>query len=76
MPALAISDLNPRAGILYSYAAEFCDSNGAIPYGIVAACADCAGLAKEFATHYGPASDWEGCGIDLGELIHWAHSLG
>lgn len=78
MSALAISDLTPRAGLLYAYAAEFCDpATGAIgSYGIVAACADCAGLAREFATHYGQPSVWEGSGIDFGELIHWAHSLG
>ena len=77
MPALAISDLNLLARILYSYVKEF--YNPAIEpigsYWIVASCADCAGLAREFDTHY-PASDWEGCGIDLRELILWAHSLG
>jgi hypothetical protein len=76
--ALAISELNNRAGLLYCYAGEFVDvNNGAIAsYGLVAACAECAGICDEFRAHYGPSSDWEGCGIDFGELIHWAHSLG
>ena len=78
MPALAISNLTPRAGLLYAHAAEFVNPKvGSIgSYQIVAACAECAGLGEEFRKHYGPASDWKGCGIDFGELIHWAHSLG
>ena len=77
MPALAISDFNLRARILYSYVAEFYDpaTEPIGSYWIVASCADCAGLAREFDTQYEPA-DWEECGIDLVELIHWAHSLG
>ena len=78
MTTLAISELNDRAGLLYAHAAEFVDSNnGTIgSYGVVAACAECAGIGDEFRSHYGPAANWNGCGIDFGELIHWAHSLG
>ena len=78
MSALAISDLTDRAGLLYCYAAEFVDSNnGAIgSYAVVAACAECAGIGEEFRSHYGTAANWKGCGIDFGELIHWAHGLG
>ena len=78
MAVLAISDLNNRAGLLYAHAAEFVNPRvGSIrSYRIVEACAECAGICDEFRSHYGPAANWNGCGIDFGELIHWAHSLG
>ena len=76
MAALAISDLSNRAGLLYCYAGEFLDRGSIGSYGIVAACAECAGIGEQFRAHYGSESDWKGCGIDFGELIHWAHSLG
>ena len=78
MPALAISDLTPRAGLLYCHVSEFYDDEtGTVgSYGLTEACAECAGLGEEFREHYGTASDWKGCGIDFGELIHWAHSFG
>lgn len=76
--ALAISELNDRAAILYCHVSEWHDAETGTcgSYQLVEACAECSNLGDEFRRDYGPASDWDGAWIDTGELIHWAHSLG
>lgn len=76
--SLSISNLNDRAAVLYCHVSEWHDDETGTcgSFRLVEACAECAGIGEEFRSHYGPASNWKGCGIDFGELIYWAHSLG
>lgn len=78
MAILNVNNLTDRAGLLYCYAAEYQDPEDGTcgSFSIVESCANLSGLGEEFSRDYGPAEQWDGVKIDLGELIHWAHNLG